>query len=142
MVLSPAKSPRWNTTSRPATPAGHVARPAPRGRGSPRLSIGCHTFSHRRLDVFNAPDWRRECAEARQWTARLTGVPVRDLAYPFGGRRDFDWRGGPGFLLQQGARSVCSNFGGWNSPAAPTASAPAPPPHLHRVPMIGSATPR
>jgi peptidoglycan/xylan/chitin deacetylase (PgdA/CDA1 family) len=109
----------------------------------PRLSIGCHTVSHRRLDVFNAPDWRRECAEARQWTARLTGVPVRDLAYPFGGRRDFDWRDGPGFLLQQGFRSVCSNFGGWNSPRRldRIGSGDHTLTHLRRVPMIGSGDP-
>lgn len=109
----------------------------------PRLTIGCHTFSHRRLDVFNEPDWRRECSEARQWITRLAGVPVRDLAYPFGGRRDFDWRNGPGFLLQQGFRSVCSNFGGWNSPRRPDriGAGTHTLTHLRRVPMIGSDDP-
>jgi peptidoglycan/xylan/chitin deacetylase (PgdA/CDA1 family) len=53
------------------------------------ISIGAHTVSHPSLPSLSAQEQREEIGQSRNALERLTGSPIRRLAYPFG---DYDDR--------------------------------------------------
>ncbi len=50
----------------------------------PGVTVGSHGVSHRRLTGASAPEARRELADSKGTLERITGKPVRFLAFPFG----------------------------------------------------------
>ncbi len=53
------------------------------------ISLGAHTVSHPSLPSLSLQDQREEIGNSRYVLERLTGAPIRALAYPFG---DYDAR--------------------------------------------------
>lgn len=75
---------RMRTSHRPMTDS--EVRELARGA---LVSVGAHTVSHSRLSVLSGPEQETELVGSRRALEELLDRPVRTLAYPFGGRKDY-----------------------------------------------------
>jgi peptidoglycan/xylan/chitin deacetylase (PgdA/CDA1 family) len=77
--------------------------------------IGSHSKSHRRLSTLNATDLVDEAMSSKKALEDILGETVKDFAYPYGHRGDYDSRGIKA-LKEAGYRSaVTSCFGRHNN---------------------------
>ncbi len=61
-------------------------------KSSPNIQFGSHTMTHRRLSDLDEEALREEIEASKKAIEDLFGMPVRSIAYPFGGRSDYDDR--------------------------------------------------
>jgi peptidoglycan/xylan/chitin deacetylase (PgdA/CDA1 family) len=46
--------------------------------------IGSHTWDHKNIKKFEAPDWTKQIDKPTETLERITGKPIKYFAYPFG----------------------------------------------------------
>ncbi|MBU0638082.1 MAG: polysaccharide deacetylase family protein [Planctomycetes bacterium] len=56
------------------------------------MHVGAHTCTHARLAALGDEDVHREISQSKRDLEQALGVPLATMAYPFGGREDFDQR--------------------------------------------------
>jgi peptidoglycan/xylan/chitin deacetylase (PgdA/CDA1 family) len=78
----------WGATDVPVSARPMTVDELEHLAGTPGVSIGAHTMSHRQLSLLRPDDQRHELHDCRTALQQLTGQPIRHVAYPFGKRPD------------------------------------------------------
>jgi peptidoglycan/xylan/chitin deacetylase (PgdA/CDA1 family) len=78
---------------------------------TPGIEIGSHTVSHVSLASLPEAEQREEVVHSQAILEEITGKPVLSLAYPYGGRGDFN-NETTGLVKDAGYRCACANYPG------------------------------